>query len=107
MIVFNPKYILEMDIVEVICIVKHELCHYHLHIQGKGYRHGDRDFKELLKKTGSPRFCNPLPSNQAKNNYYIYICIKCKHEYKRKRRVNVKRFVCGRCGGNLQKQKDK
>jgi len=32
---------------EVENIIKHELCHYHLHLQNKGYRHRDRDFREL------------------------------------------------------------
>ena len=33
-------------------IIKHELCHYHLHLLGRGYRHGDADFKEWLAKSG-------------------------------------------------------
>ena len=37
---------------ELIGIIKHELCHYHLHLEGKGYQHRDKDFKELLKKVG-------------------------------------------------------
>src|SRR5690625_4367998 len=48
----NPKYILEMDKEDYIGIIKHELCHYHLHIEGKGYKHGDEDFKKLLRKIG-------------------------------------------------------
>lgn len=31
-------------------IIKHELCHYHLHLSGKGYQHKDNDFKELSAK---------------------------------------------------------
>lgn len=30
-------------------VILHELCHYHLHLMGKGYRHRDQDFKRLLK----------------------------------------------------------
>lgn len=30
-------------------IIKHELCHYHLHLEGKGYKHKDYDFKKLSK----------------------------------------------------------
>ena len=41
-------------------IILHELCHYHLHILGMGYRHGDADFRNLLKKVGAPRFCSTL-----------------------------------------------
>lgn len=96
----NPRYLLEMDEQEFHGIIKHELCHYHLHIEGKGYKHGDRDFKELLKKTGSPRFCKPLPSER--NTFkYIYKCKNCKTTYRRKRKVNINKYVCGKCRGKL------
>ncbi|GAB3045218.1 SprT family protein [Virgibacillus ainsalahensis] len=98
----NPKYALEMEPDEFTGIIKHELCHYHLHIEGKGYKHGDKDFKMLLKKTGSPRHCNPLPSQRKKYNH-LYKCKKCKHEYKRIRRVNLNKYRCGKCGGKLEK----
>ena len=99
----NPKYAVEMDENEFIGIIKHELCHYHLHIEGKGYKHGDKDFKELLKKTDSPRHCNPLSS--MKNRYkYTYVCKQCHHVYKRIRRINVLKYRCGRCKGKLMVQ---
>ncbi|RKQ30945.1 SprT family protein [Oceanobacillus halophilus] len=97
----NPKYVQEMDGDEFIGIIKHELCHYHLHIVGKGYKHGDAAFKQLLKETGSPRHCNPLPSQRSQFNY-LYLCKKCHFEYKRKRRVDVKKYRCGKCGGVLK-----
>src|SRR5690625_4352573 len=97
----NPKYVLEMGEEELVGIIKHELCHYHLHIEGKGFKHGDAEFKELLKETGSPRFCGPLPS--AKNRYkYKYECTKCGLTYKRIRKVNTKKYSCGKCRGKLQ-----
>ncbi|PAV30724.1 SprT family protein [Virgibacillus profundi] len=96
----NPKYVNEMDWNEFIGIIKHELCHYHLHIEGKGYKHGDKDFRELLRKTGSPRYCRPLPS-QVSDYKHIYVCKKCDQEYKRKRRVHLKKYRCGKCGGKL------
>ncbi|WP_461180540.1 SprT family protein [Virgibacillus kimchii] len=96
----NPKYYLEMDEGEFTGIIKHELCHYHLHIEGKGYRHGDVDFKLLLKKTGSPRHCNPLPSNQPKYKHQ-YKCKQCGFIYRRTRRINTKKFGCGKCRGRL------
>src|SRR5690625_7726705 len=88
----NPKYMVELE-EEFIGIIKHELCHYHLHIEGRGYKHGDKEFKELLIATGSPRFCKPLPSNQKKYNY-SYVCMEGKSEYKRRseeRRVGKER----------------
>lgn len=96
----NSKYAAEMDENEVIGIIKHELCHYHLHIEGKGYKHGDQDFKNLLKITGSPRHCKPLPSFE-KREQHTYICENCKHVYQRVRRVDVKKYRCGKCRGKL------
>ena len=95
----NPKYYIEMDENEFVGIIKHELCHYHLHIEGKGYRHGDDDFKQLLKKTNSPRYCKPLPSTLEIKHQYI--CEKCHYIYNRKRRVDVKKYRCGKCHGKL------
>lgn len=97
----NPKYIIEMKKEDYVGIIKHELCHYHLHIEGKGYRHGDRDFKELLKKIGAPRYCKTLPS-QLNRKRHTYICTKCKMKYKRIRKVDCKRFRCGRCFGKIE-----
>ncbi|KAB8137942.1 SprT family protein [Gracilibacillus oryzae] len=96
----NPKYVTESDHDEFIGIIKHELCHYHLHIEGKGFQHRDKEFRELLKKTGSPRFCNPLPS-MKKEYKYSYKCVDCSHRYQRKRRVDLKRYRCGKCHGKL------
>ncbi|GAA3317499.1 hypothetical protein GCM10020331_016450 [Ectobacillus funiculus] len=41
---------------ELIEVIKHELCHYHLHLAGKGYKHRDADFRRLLAEVGAPRF---------------------------------------------------
>ncbi|WP_226585469.1 SprT family protein [Halobacillus litoralis] len=98
----NPKYVVELDGAELEGIIKHELCHYHLHIEGKGFCHRDPEFKELLKKTGSPRFCTPLPSQEK--NLHLYICSDCGQAYQRKRRVDTKRFRCGKCKGILKKK---
>lgn len=96
----NPKYITEMDEQEFIGIIKHELCHYHLHIEGKGYRHRDAAFKILLKKTGSPRHCKPLPLTSERYKY-VYVCRNCNFTYKRKRRVNIEKYKCGKCRGEI------
>jgi|SRR5690625_431528 len=96
----NPKYFLEMDEEEFIGIIKHELVHYHLHIEGKGYKHGDADFKMLLKKTGSPRYCKPLPSSRQ-NYKHEYKCKQCGFIYRRVRKVNTEKYRCGKCHGKL------
>jgi SprT-like protein len=99
----NPRYYEELGIAELIGIIKHELCHYHLHLLGKGYKHRDHDFKELLKEVDAPRFCSTLQSveNKRQVTQIIYECSKCMQQYKRKRRVNVDRYVCGKCRGKL------
>lgn len=95
----NYKYLERFGEEELIGIIKHELCHYHLHIEGKGYKHGDRDFKELLIKTGSPRYCSSLEEVK-----HLYICTKCALEYKRKRRINTDKYRCSKCSGRILKK---
>ena len=100
----NKKYLLQLGVGELISIVKHELCHYHLHQEGRGYKHRDKDFKELLLKVGGARYCSPLPENSAKrkeNRILTYLCIECREVYKRKRKLDTKRYVCGNCRGKL------
>lgn len=101
----NPKVENLYGMEELVGVLKHELCHYHLHIEGKGYKHGDRDFKELLKETNSPRYCKPLKSQQPSvGTIRIYSCTDCGLNYERKRRIDTKRFRCGRCHGMLQEK---
>ncbi|RDI39856.1 SprT family protein [Falsibacillus pallidus] len=102
----NPAYYEEHGMDELIGIIKHELCHYHLHIEGKGHQHRDEDFRKLLKETGSPRHCTPLKSRvmQRKQAMHLYECSGCGQKYNRKRRVNVQRYVCGKCAGKLVKK---
>lgn len=95
----NKKYLDELGYDELIGIIKHELCHYHLHIEGKPYHHRSREFRELMRKTNSPRFCRILPSEEEKR--LIYVCDKCGFEYRRKRKVNVSKYRCGKCRGKI------
>ncbi|QQZ09150.1 SprT family protein [Heyndrickxia vini] len=100
----NYKYYDEFGEKELIGIIKHELCHYHLHIEGKGYQHRDNDFKNLLNEVHAPRFCSPLQNIHRKKSkvIYNYVCKGCKTNYTRRRKVDVKRFVCGKCRGILE-----
>lgn len=84
-------------------IILHELCHYHLHIQGLGYKHGDADFKNLLKAVGAPRYCSTLPIDRKKPlpYKYMYQCQQCSLQYQRKRRVDLQKYRCGKCKGHL------
>lgn len=70
----NRKYLIEHGREELIGIIKHELCHYHLHLEGKGYKHRDRDFRMLLQQVNAPRFCTPLKKKSGKQkNLYVYL----------------------------------
>nr|WP_295975452.1 SprT family protein [uncultured Bacillus sp.] len=100
----NKKYLEQLGKGELIGIIKHELCHYHLHLEGRGYRHRDHDFQILLKQVGAPRYCSTLPEVLKKRNLQkqlTYLCIECRQEYKRKRRLDTQKYVCGRCRGKL------
>lgn len=89
---------------ELVGVIKHELCHYHLHLEGKGYQHRDHDFKELLKATESPRYCRPLAKrNNRLTVIHKYQCQSCHLLYHRKRRMSVTKYRCGKCAGQIKK----
>ncbi|MCM2535455.1 SprT family protein [Neobacillus pocheonensis] len=105
----NKKYLEQLGIKELIGIIKHELCHYHLHLEGKGYQHRDPEFRWLLKKVGAPRFCSQLtekPKKRSAKKVLLYECTKCRLHYKRKRSIDTSRYVCGKCRGKLKKIKE-
>ncbi|SDN55626.1 SprT-like protein [Fictibacillus solisalsi] len=98
----NPKQLTQFGMQALVGIIKHELCHYHLHIEGRGYQHKDLEFKQLLKKVGGLRYCETLPGTRTTHAYkYLYLCIDCNQQYKRKRRVDTRKHVCGKCRGKL------
>lgn len=99
----NKKYFDERGMEELIGIIKHELCHYHLHLEKRGYQHRDADFRQLLKLVGGPRFCTPLEESAKNKSKKLcrYQCKKCGHLYTRKKRINTDRYVCGKCKGKL------
>ncbi|MBU5443408.1 SprT family protein [Paenibacillus sp. MSJ-34] len=102
----NPHQLEAYGAEEVEKIIKHELCHYHLHLQRKGYRHRDPDFKALLARVGGSRYCRSLPSAQGRRRpepyRYKLVCARCGTEYPRKRKVDPRRFACGKCRGPLR-----
>lgn len=97
----NPKYLIELGMDELIGIIKHELCHYHLHITGENYRDRDASFQRFLKQVGAPKHCQPLPSVQKKPKIY-YSCTQCGQHYIRKKKIDLKRYRCGACRGKLK-----
>lgn len=101
----NPSQLAAYGPEETEKIIKHELCHYHLHLGKRGYRHRDADFRSLLAQVGGSRFCKSLPDRAQrppKPPKYVLRCRSCGHEYKRKKRMDPRRYACGQCGGNLQ-----
>ncbi|GFH40666.1 SprT family protein [Pseudolactococcus insecticola] len=81
-------------------IVQHELVHYHLYRAGRGYKHRDQDFKKLLKEVGGLRFAPALEDSATR--YLIYHCQQCGQTYPRRRKIDTKKYRCGKCGGRLQ-----
>lgn len=98
----NPKVLKVHGMEELIGVIKHELCHYHLHIEGRGYKHRDVDFRNLLQQTSSPRFCKPLVKRQRKQApIRVYECAACKLQYHRRRKMDVNKYRCGQCRGTI------
>lgn len=94
---FNPKHFEALPLETFRKIVRHELCHYHLYFQKRGYRHRDSDFKKLLAQVDGLRYAPTLDQRQA----LIYSCQNCHQTYYRQRRLDLKRYRCGLCRGRL------
>jgi SprT-like protein len=90
---FNPKM---ADIPEFDRIILHELTHYHLYAQKRGYKHRDRDFKKMLAQVGGLRYAPTM--GKAK---HTYICQKCQQTYQRQRKIDTQKYACGKCRGRL------
>lgn len=95
---FNPLIAEQHGMEEFIKVIKHELCHYHLHLAKRGYKHQDQDFKQLLKKVGGSRFAPTVETGKEK----IYLCKNCGQKIHRQRKIDTTRFVCGKCNGKLR-----
>lgn len=104
---FNLKILETFGKLEFICVIKHELCHYHLHLAGKSYQHKDSDFKQLLNETGGTRFVQSLKANDKDKIIWSYRCKDCGITIYRQRRFNTQRYVCGKCKGMLVLQESK
>ena len=99
---FNPLVLEMHGLEELEKVVKHELCHYHLHIEGRGYQHRDADFRNLLKESGGSRFVKDLRNPEITNPKWTYFCGNCGQLYFRKRRIDTQKYVCGKCRGKLK-----
>ncbi len=95
---FNPKLYEEYGLEVFRKIVRHELCHYHLYFEKKGYKHGDRDFKMLLKQVDGLRYA---PTSKLATKSLTYQCQVCGQLYQRKRHIHLEKYRCGKCHGRL------
>lgn len=93
----NPLMLSEFDQENLIGVIRHELVHYHLHVNGQPHQHKDKAFKELLAQVNGARYA-PTTSKRIVN--YIYECDNG-HRMERQRRVNTRKYVCGKCRGRL------
>lgn len=98
---FNPRYMNLVGFEGLVGTIRHELCHYHLHLIGRGYRHGDQDFKQLLAKVGAPRYAQSTSLKRILPIRYEYMCKQCKRHYSRRRKLDLERYVCGICKSKL------
>ncbi|WP_294759872.1 SprT family protein [uncultured Lactobacillus sp.] len=98
----NAHFLVPQYYQELIGIIKHELTHYHLHLAHKGYRHKDQDFKVLLDRVGGSRYAPDIGLKRKRKAKYLYVCTICGQQFVRVRRVNVRRYGCGKCGGRLR-----
>lgn len=95
---FNPKM---AELAEFDRVILHELVHYHLYRQNRGYKHADKDFKALLAQVGGLRYA---PKIIDKTPRYLYICQNCQQIYPRQRKIDLKKYRCGKCRGQLIKK---
>lgn len=102
----NPKMLTEHGQAVLEGVIKHELCHYHLHLAGQSGQHRTAAFKELLQQVGGLRFAPAPVSRQPRvRQWQLYECVQCHQRYYRARRIDVSKMVCGRCHGRLKWQK--
>lgn len=94
---FNPKM---ANLPEFDQIILHELTHYHLFRQHRGYQHQDLDFKQLLKEVGGSRYAPRISEPKL-----TYQCQKCGLLYQRQRKIDLKKYRCGKCRGKLSLKK--
>ena len=99
---FNPKVLNRAGKETLVGVIKHELCHYHLHLNGKGYQHKDKDFKNLLKEVDGLRYTPSLKDSSQPIKVWKYRCRKCGSIAQRRRRFNTEKFVCAKCQGRFK-----
>jgi len=98
----NKQFVLNNESQLILDVLKHELVHYALFMQGKPHSDGDSYFENELKRKG-------IVSQDTINKKYkiasvknIYKCLKCDTNHTRARRITaLSRYSCT-CGGKLE-----
>ncbi|AGI11813.1 hypothetical protein X915_gp089 [Bacillus phage vB_BanS-Tsamsa] len=98
----NKKFAINNDAELVLDVLKHELVHYALFMQGKPHSDGDSYFENELQRKG-------IVSQTTINKKYkiasvknVYKCKSCDFTHHKARRlVGLSRYSCA-CGGNLE-----
>lgn len=98
----NPKIYQAYGMDTLIGVIKHELCHYHLYNSGMPSQHKDHEFKALLSQVGGLRFAPTLNNSNQHKILRVYECTNCHTVYRRVRKINTRRYVCGKCRGKLK-----
>lgn len=99
----NPLMYTEFDLANLKKVVLHELCHYHLHLTGRDYRHRSHEFRRLLKQVGGSRYAPPTSRARARQTKrWCYQCTGCGAVVWRVRRFNTQRYICRRCGSRFK-----
>lgn len=55
----------------------------------------------MLAAVGGSRYTPDIGLRRRQNRNYIYECKNCHFQYPRVRKVNTKKYRCGKCGGRL------
>lgn len=97
----NPLMLTEFSRDNLVAVIKHELCHYHLHLTGQPSNHRDMAFKQLLKAVGGSRYAPVTSRRQARTKKWSYVCTQCGQQYQRQRKINLAKYCCGKCHGKL------
>ncbi|UGO50948.1 SprT-like domain-containing protein spartan [Bacillus phage vB_BanS_Nate] len=97
----NKKFVQNNDEDIILNVLKHELVHFALFMQGKPHSDGQTYFENELKRKGivSQSTINQYTVNSVKQ---VYRCKSCNFMHKKTRKFsNVSRYQC-RCGGALE-----
>lgn len=98
----NPLMLTEFSRANLMGVIKHELCHYHLHLAGVPSNHRNQEFKSLLLAVGGSRYAPRTSKAKVRAKLHHYQCLSCGQQYERQRLVNTVKYRCGKCHGKLK-----